>query len=722
MSRLRLALYAAGTVLVLLAAIELLLAVAGVTPLTSRGDPYLGFSTQNTLFVEEKRGNEVWMTTADAKRPFFNQQSFPRRKPAATYRIFCLGGSTTYGHPWTNEMSFCGWLQRFLSATDPSRSWEVINAGGISYASYRVAALMKELVSYEPDLFIAYTGQNEFVEARSYGHLRDLPNWLIEANTLLAHSRLFTALRNLVVRTDDQPKLGPEVEERLAKTVGPEDYHRNDAERTAIISHYRFNLTRMIDMARGSGASLTLIMPGSNLKDMGPFKSESSLPDQTARDWQSRFAAALGTLEPRTRLEQLDRLASEDPRYAALHYERGRTLLTLNRPDEAKTAFLRALEEDIAPLRMLPEMATLLRTVASQHDVPLVDFAAMMEEASRQSTGLAIPGKEWFVDHVHPSIEGYRQLGLALLKQLQQQGVVHGSLDEARIASITTHALGALDAEANGRALMNLGIVLGWAGRIDEAHRLLLEARALLGNHLPLLLRLGLSAERLKRTTEAGDIYRQAASAFPEAPEPWRRLADLAHQTGDRMAEKQHRLSVVQRSPDNAQDAASLAELLAAEGDWLAAAEQYRVLTRLSPTSSTAHVNLGIALANQGDGSSAQTAFSTALSIDPKETDAYLGLAALAEAAQDAGRARDLYTKALQHSPQEPQVHLGFGAFLANTGDLDAAIPHFKSAVQLAPESVEARQNLAMALSQSGRANEARPHFEAARRLRGETP
>ena len=44
----------------------------------------------------------------------------------------------------------------------------MINAGGISYASYRVAVVIKELARYEPDLFIIYTGHNEFLEERTY--------------------------------------------------------------------------------------------------------------------------------------------------------------------------------------------------------------------------------------------------------------------------------------------------------------------------------------------------------------------------------------------------------------------------------------------------------------------------------------------------------------------------------------------------------------------------
>jgi hypothetical protein len=79
-----------------------------------------------------------------------------------------MGGSTTYGHPYEDPTSFCGWLRELLNAAAPDHRWEVVNAGGISYASYRVALLMEELAGYQPDLFIIYSGHNEFLERRSY--------------------------------------------------------------------------------------------------------------------------------------------------------------------------------------------------------------------------------------------------------------------------------------------------------------------------------------------------------------------------------------------------------------------------------------------------------------------------------------------------------------------------------------------------------------------------
>lgn len=138
------------------ALVELGLLLLGVQPLSHSRDPYVGFTSRLPLFVEESGPQgEAMRVTAGNKLRFFNRQQFIEDKPPGTYRVFCLGGSTTYGRPYDDATSFCGWLREFLPQADPSRQWEVINAGGISYASYRVAVLMEELIGYDPDLFIS---------------------------------------------------------------------------------------------------------------------------------------------------------------------------------------------------------------------------------------------------------------------------------------------------------------------------------------------------------------------------------------------------------------------------------------------------------------------------------------------------------------------------------------------------------------------------------------
>ena len=138
---------------------------------------------------------DSYLATSPSKVRWFNPQRFPKKKASRTYRIFSLGGSTTYGRPYDDNASFSGWLRELLVPADPSRTWEVINAGGISYASYRVAAVMEELIQYEPDLFIIYTGHNEFLERRTYRTLLEAPKPLTTVGALASRTRIYAAGR-----------------------------------------------------------------------------------------------------------------------------------------------------------------------------------------------------------------------------------------------------------------------------------------------------------------------------------------------------------------------------------------------------------------------------------------------------------------------------------------------------------------------------------------------
>jgi hypothetical protein len=165
--------------------------------------PTIEFITDRPLFVFDEPSAEYVIPAS--RQPFFKRDTFASQKEPQEYRIFCLGGSTVQGNPYSIETSFTTWLELSLRAADPSRHWQVVNCGGISYASYRLYPVLKECLQYQPDLFILYLGDNEFLEDRSYP--RDvIPRPL----TWLDRSRLFHAARDLYrghFQTDGWPNI-----------------------------------------------------------------------------------------------------------------------------------------------------------------------------------------------------------------------------------------------------------------------------------------------------------------------------------------------------------------------------------------------------------------------------------------------------------------------------------------------------------------------------------
>jgi len=475
------------------------LALFGIKPALQTEDPFVGFASHAPLFVPApgSKGGQV-LTTASNKKDYFNRQSFPQEKGPGTYRIFCLGGSTTYGRPYDDTTSFAGWLRELLPEADRSRKWEVINAGGISYASYRIAHLMEELINYQPDLFIIYTGHNEFLEERTYRKLRDIPPLVRSAASLLARTRTWSAmstgLQKLNIHPqsekEDRVNLAAEVDTILDQSVGPERYTRDDSLQENILKHYRISLERMVQLARSVGAQVIFVTPASNLKDCSPFKSqhtdginkadlqrsEELLLMSTPFAWEKEWGGIL---------QLLDEAVELDPRFAELHYRRGQALLGLGRFEEAKKTLRLARDEDVCPLRALTPMRRIVTEVAREQGVMLLDFEDLLQQRMQSTKGYSILGQEYFLDHVHPTIEGHKILAVALIEAMGNQGLVQPGpgWGEGAIAAVAAKIEGGIDQETHGRALANLARVFLWAGKNEDAARLARQALDMAGEN-----------------------------------------------------------------------------------------------------------------------------------------------------------------------------------------------------------------------------------------------
>lgn len=629
-SRWRLALFTALVPIAFFALLELGLAAAGVTPALIREDPYVGFAARIPLFEERQApdGRRLRVTARNKLR-HFNLQRFAAEKPPRGTRIFCLGGSTTYGHPYADPTSFCGWLRELLRAADPSRPWEVINAGGISYASYRVALLMEELAGYEPDLFIVLSGHNEFLERRTYAQVIETPAALRGLAAWLSHTRTYTALGQAISALRRRaPRGGParselpgEVQALLDDSVGLEAYTRDDAQTRQILAHYRFNLARMIEIARAAGAEIVFATPPSNLRDFSPFKSEPSagLAPADAQRVAELFAQARSAVTDarfEAALADLDAALAIDPRRADLHFLRGRALLRLGRHAEARKSFVRARDEDVAPLRALSVIEDAVRETAASAPVPFVDFTALLD--ARAPDG--IPGDDLFLDHVHPTIEANRELALALLDLLIARGVVspgRGWGPDA-VAEVVRRVEGRLDAKAHGAALRNVAKVLGWAGKVDEAERAALRAEALAPSDASAQVQLANALAHRGELAGAEQRLRRALELEPSLAEAHLVLGNLLLRRDVRDEARTHFRAALAANARSDRAETGLGVLAARDGDLEAARRHFEAALRLSPDGVDAHNNLGRLLYEQGDLAGARTHFERALAGDPE--------------------------------------------------------------------------------------------------------
>ncbi|MHC4740783.1 MAG: GDSL-type esterase/lipase family protein [Planctomycetota bacterium] len=419
-------LFRLGAVLVALLPVVLLevglrLAVPG--PGVGLEDPYVSFSGVRKLFVLDSSGRRY--ETAGERLDFFYPQSFPAEKAEDAFRIFCLGGSTVQGRPYEVETSFTTWLKLNLDAAEPDREWEMVNCGGISYASYRLVPIMRELLDYEPDLFIVYTGHNEFLEDRTYGHIKKMPPWRLALHRKLMNLRIYSlAHSHFSSRTASKPEksLPTEVDAKLDFDDGIKWYHRDDPWRQGVIDHFGRNLDAMARMAHEAGIPIILANPVVNLADCPPIKSEPSVQgaEKQRADERRRQARQLSWDDYYGKLRLLEQAAAIDSRDAGLLYVIAKCYARIGRFDDAKKCYIKAKEEDICPLRILEPMRNAISDVAARYGVPLIDVQDLIDISSEADSA----GATWLTDHVHPSMAGHRLIADAFLSTMENMGLV----------------------------------------------------------------------------------------------------------------------------------------------------------------------------------------------------------------------------------------------------------------------------------------------------------
>jgi tetratricopeptide (TPR) repeat protein len=380
-------------------------------------DPLTGFNQRFPLFIRQGESYR----TAHAREPFFFPQEFPAEKPRNGRRVFCFGGSTVYGHPYEADTAFPKWLELELTASDPARSCQVINCGGVSYASYRLAPLVKEVLHYQPDLVILATGHNEFLEDRTYQSLKSRSvawAWLQNAAYSLRLANI--ARRWVGGGADHKTQLPAEVEPKLDEASGYASYHRDDAWHERVVAQFDESVRTMVADCRAAGVPVILVKLGSNLRDCPPFKSEvrAGLSADQERAWQSAFEAGARAEETNlSRSLELYRQAEAiDGEHALLTYRIARTLDRLGRKPEALTYYLKAREQDICPLRIIKPLEQVLSRIAVETGTPLVDAAGLLAAKAPD----AIPGFDWYVDHVHPTIGGHQRIAQALAEEMRR--------------------------------------------------------------------------------------------------------------------------------------------------------------------------------------------------------------------------------------------------------------------------------------------------------------
>lgn len=668
-----------GVPVLLLLVAELVLAVLGYRTTYERVDPFLGFKSVTSLFQEIPGAgarNQALYVTRPSKLPWFNHQEFRADKPDDGYRIFAFGGSTTFGRPYEYNTAFPNWLQLLLDALDPSAYYEVVNVGGVSYASYRVVNLMNEIVGYEPDLFIVYSGHNEFLEARTYSRILEEPPLVTRLRTHLHRSRAYSLAREIWLglqrreRASAEAKfqMSGEVSAILDRSFGLEQYRRDPEHRSAVVRHFRYNLNRMANIAEEHGVRLIFVVPPSNEKDFSPFKSQLCRPlyGEQRRAWHYLYNAGRAALmreDNPAALEAFQRALELDSCHADLRYRMGKALFALGRYDEAKEEFVRARDRDVAPLRATSWIQETVREVARTRQVAAIDLAKILEGRKLEEAGHTILGNEAFLDHVHPRIQLHQRLAEKLAQTLIQEDWIEPDKPLRRInsAALYDSELAELDSSYYAMRDLNVAKVLSWAGKIEEAAPFVTRAARALPDHPEARYLRGVFLQYDGRLEDAVQEYRRAIALDSTFARAYNALGS-AYERAGRLDE---------------------------------AIVTIRQALRYQPESDHAYYNLGNVLYRGGDKEEAIQAYERALALNPRHSQAWNNLAAVYITEKMYDEALEALRRTLELDPENISALRNVGLIRYNTGSPDRARTMFERVLEIQPGNRYAHRWLA---------------------------
>ncbi len=411
--------------------ILLLLAVEIILRLSHYGqDSDLVISTSKNENACYRINPKAGLRYFDRERYFLPEivaDDFTVRKSPNSLRIFVLGESTPAGFPYQFNLTPSHLLQKQLESIFPGKKIEIVNASLTATNSYTVLEFIGELADYKPDVFLVYSGQNEFYGALGVGSTISLGHerWLIRTYQSLRYFKTFVLLENAITGISHwlggsslTPQSGTLMQQMTKEKSIP---YQGGLYRKATDAFER-NLRAAIDVGRENHIPIIFSTLVTNERSLPPFVSmhQESLSDAQRAEVSTLLEA--GDKEPPgsdAACAAYRTSVSIDSMWAMSYFKLGECYDAQGKFESAKTAYAKARDLDGLRFRASGEYSQIIRNLASPPAVVIADA----ESAFRSQSPNGILGKELLWEHVHPRLRGYLLLSQTWCRSLAQLSI-----------------------------------------------------------------------------------------------------------------------------------------------------------------------------------------------------------------------------------------------------------------------------------------------------------
>ena len=320
----------------------------------------MGFDSNSRVFGPSRLHPDQ-LETDPAKRVSFVRQKFPIQKPAKTFRIVALGGSSVnYLEKEFNELE-----RELANASDRFDKVEIINCGGFAYGSHRLVVVMREMLEYSPDLILLYSGHNEFEEVEQL-QLSGVKN--IQFEKTISSLAIVRFIRDR--KADyELSKLEREHNQRVLSSVEPV----SDTNFARAWQH-QFNQEDVVVRMQQYEHNLRLIL---------------SVADR------NKTPVIIGTVSSNLLQPYL-------PQGSAAKYKQVYDLWKNEKTEEGLELAKQILKDTVGRHQCSELENEIIRQLAAEFSLPLVDVESMVADAEPNG----IPGETMFDDHCHLNRSG----------------------------------------------------------------------------------------------------------------------------------------------------------------------------------------------------------------------------------------------------------------------------------------------------------------------------
>lgn len=343
-------------------------------------------------------------------------QYFTVDKPKGTYRIFTFGESTTEGSIRQGKVSFTKFLDWKLRSLLPSIPIEIINFGKAGETSAHVLRKVKIALKYNPDLFIIYSGHNEFIR---FDETTNTNIGIIEKifTKSYLYSRLFKKV--LAAFIDQIPLYITEIRKLEDEPIcKPEEFKK-------IQEDYKGNVTEIVRIAKNSNIEIILSNVVGNYEGWEPNRSihKAGLSDEKLRKWRYHFFRGSDFLKEKKleyAISEFKEAKKIDDSFAELNFLMARAYEEAGSFQEAKKEYINAVDNDGDP-KIAPTLFrnAILKT-CDNYKIPCMDVINAFERVSEKS----LIGYNIMVDAHHPNMLGELLIAKEIIRVMVDHNLI----------------------------------------------------------------------------------------------------------------------------------------------------------------------------------------------------------------------------------------------------------------------------------------------------------